>query len=160
MTTYSIVSLLSQAIPIRVGIDTYAKVDLVDVQLVRQLGLKQCRNQDLLILQAVNQQNLATYGAYNLYLELTDSYGVRRTTLRPYIAIDRDPEDSQILLRMPALNELKILVDCERYQWQYKLGKSNVRIDSYKRFQKRIQGASVYALIKVNHLLRPLTDRS
>jgi hypothetical protein len=40
MTTYSIVSPLSQAIPIRVGINTYAEVDLVDVQLVRQLGLK------------------------------------------------------------------------------------------------------------------------
>jgi hypothetical protein len=115
MTTYSIVSPLSQAIPIRVGINTYAKVDLVDVQLVRQLGLKQCRNKDLPILQAVNQQNLATYGAYNLRLELTDSYGVRRTTLRPYIAIDQDLGDLQVLLRMPALNKLKILVDCKRY---------------------------------------------
>jgi hypothetical protein len=115
MTTHGIVSPLLQAIPIRVGIDTHAEVDLVDVQLVRQLGLKQCRNQDLPILQAVNQQNLATYGAYNLCLELTDSYGVRRTTLRLYIAIDQDPEDSQILLRMPALNKLKILVDYKRY---------------------------------------------
>jgi hypothetical protein len=140
--------------------DTHAEVDLVDVQLVRQLGLKQCRNRDLPILRAVNQQNLHTYGAYNLRLELTDSYGVRRSILRPYIAIDRDPEDSQILLGMPALNELKILVDCEQYQWQYKLGKSDVRIDSYKRFQKRIRSASVYALIEVNHLLRPLTDLS
>ena len=160
MTTHGIVSPLSQAIPIRIGIDTHAEVDLVDVQLVRQLGLKQCRNQDLLILRAVNQQNLCTYGAYNLRLELTDDYGIRRTTLRPYIAIDRDPGDSQILLGMPALNDLKILVDCEKHQWQYKIGKTDVRIDSYKRFQKRIQGASVYALIEVNHLLRPLTDRS
>jgi hypothetical protein len=87
----------------------------VDVQLVRQLGLKQCRNKDLPILRAVNQQNLATYGAYNLCLELTDSYRVRRTTLRLYIAINRDLGDSQVLLRMPALNELKILIDCEQY---------------------------------------------
>jgi hypothetical protein len=87
----------------------------VDVQLVRQLGLKQCRNKDLPILQAVNQQDLATYGAYNLRLELTDSYGVRRTTLRLYITIDRDLGDLQILLRMPALNKLKILIDCEQY---------------------------------------------
>jgi hypothetical protein len=115
MTTHGIVSPLSQAIPIRVGINTYTKVDLVDVQLVRQLGLKQCRNKDLPILRAVNQQDLATYGAYNLRLELTDSYGVRRTTLRLYITIDRDLEDLQILLRIPALNKLKILVDCERY---------------------------------------------
>jgi hypothetical protein len=157
MTTHGIVSPLSQAIPIRVGINTHAEVDLVDVQLVRQLGLKPCRNKDLPILRAVNQQNLYTYGAYNLRLELTDSYGVRRTTLRPYIAIDRDLEDSQILLGMPALNELKILVDCEQYQWQYKLDKSDVRINSYKRFRKWTKNANVYALIKVNQLIRELS---
>ena len=87
----------------------------MDIQLVRQLGLKQCQNKNLPILQAVDQQDLPTHGVYNLCLELTDSYGVRRTTLRPYIAIDRDLGDSQVLLGMPALTELKILVDCEAY---------------------------------------------
>ena len=106
MATHGIVLPLLQALPIRIGIDTHAKVDLVDVQLVRQLGLKQCRNTDLPILRAANRQNLRAYGAYNLRLELTDSYGVRRTTLRPYIAINRDLGDSQILLGMPALNKL------------------------------------------------------
>src|SRR5271155_4862828 len=126
-TTNGVVSPLSHAIPILVGIDTHAEVDLVDIKLVRQLGLKPCRNQNLPILRAINQQNLPTYGAYNLHLELTDAYGSRRTTLRPYLAIDRDPDDSQILLGMTALNELKILIDCEDCQWQYKLDKSNIR---------------------------------
>jgi hypothetical protein len=58
---------------------------------------------------------------------------------------------------MPALNELKILVDCEAYQWQYKLDKSDIRIDSYKRFQKWTRNANVYALIEVNHLIRKLS---
>ncbi len=129
----------------------------MDIQLVRQLGLKQCRNKNLPILQAVNQQNLPTYGAYYLRLELTDSYGVRQTTRRPYIAIDRDLGDSQVLLGMPALTELKILVDCEAYQWQYKLDKTDIRIDSYKRFQKWTRNANVYALIEVNHLIRKLS---
>jgi hypothetical protein len=96
-----------------VGIDIHIEVDLVNIKLVRQLGLKQCRNQDLPILQAVNQQDLPTYRVYNLRLELTDSYGVRRTTLRLYIAINQDLGDSQILLRMPTLNKLKILIDCK-----------------------------------------------
>src|SRR6266536_3247566 len=153
MTTHGVVSPLSQAIPIQVGIDTHVEVDLVDIQLVRQLCLKPCQNQELPILRAVNQQNLHTYGAYNLQLELTDHYGVRRTTLRPYIAIDQDVGDSQILLGMTALTELKILVDCESYQWQYKFDKTDVRVESYKRFQKRIKGTKVYALIEVNHLI-------
>ena len=60
LTTYSIASQLSQAIPIAVGIGTHAEVDLVDIKLVQQLGLKPCRNTNLPILQAVNQQNLHT----------------------------------------------------------------------------------------------------
>jgi hypothetical protein len=58
---------------------------------------------------------------------------------------------------MPALNELKILIDCEQYQWQYKLEKSDVRIDSYKRFRKWTKNTNVYALIKVNQLIRELS---
>ena len=113
LTTHGIVSPLSHAIPIKVGIDTHVEVDLVDIKLVQQLGLKPCRNRNLPILRAINQQNLHTYGAYNLRLELTDAYGIRRTTLQPYLAIDRDPNDSQVLLGMTALNELKVFIDCE-----------------------------------------------
>jgi len=136
-----------------VGIDTHAEVDLVDIKLIQQLGLKPCRNTNLPILRAVNQQNLRTYGAYNVRLELTDDYGVRRTTLRPYLAIDRDPGDSQILLGMTALTELKIQIDCHTYQWQYKLDKASIRIDTYQRFQKHTKGARIYALMEVNHLI-------
>ena len=115
LTTYGVVSPLSLAIPIKVGIDTHVEVDLVDIKLVRQLRLKPCRNQDLPILQAINQQNLSTYRAYNLRLELTDAYGVSKTTLQLYLAIDRDPNDSQLLLGITALNELKVFIDCESY---------------------------------------------
>ena len=146
--------------PVQVGIDTHAEVDLVDIRLVRQLGLKPCRNANLPILQAINQQELPTYGAYNLRLELTDMYGTRRTTLRPYLAVDRALEDSQVLLGMPALTELKIKIDCESYQWEYQVEKTSIRIDSYQRFQKRIRGAKVYALVEVNHLLRSESSQS
>ena len=130
-TTNGVVSPLSHDIPILVGIDTHAEVDLVDVNLVKQLGLKPCRNQNLPILRAINQQDLHTYGAYNLRLELTDSYGTRRTTLRPYLAVDRATGDSQVLLGMPALTELKILVDCESCEWQYKCEKANIQMVTY-----------------------------
>jgi transposase InsO family protein len=54
---------------------------------------------------------------------------------------------------MTALSELKLLVDCETSQWQYKLDKASIRIDTFRRFQKRAKGARVYALIEVNHLI-------
>ena len=76
LTTHRIVSPSSHAIPIQVGIDTHAEVDLVDIKLVQQLGLKPCQNRNLPILRAINQQNLTTYGACNLHLELTDAYGI------------------------------------------------------------------------------------
>ena len=82
-----------------------------------------------------------------------DAYGIRRTTLRPYLAIDRDPNDSQVLLGMIALNELKVFIDCKNHQWQYKLDKSNIRFESYQRFQKRVKTTNVYTLIEVNHLI-------
>ena len=153
LTTHGIVSPLSHTIPVKVGIDTHAEVDLVDIKLVQQLGLKPCRNRNLSILRAINQQNLHTYGAYNLRLELTDAYGIRRTTLRPYLAIDRDLDDSQVLLGMTALNELKVFIDCENSQWQYKLEKSDIRLESYQRFRKRAKNAIVYALVDINHLI-------
>ena len=104
-------------------------------------------------MRAINQQNLSTYRAYNLRLELTDAYGIHRTTLRPYLAIDRDPNDSQVLLGMTALNGLKVFIDCEKSQWQYKLERSDIRLKSYQRFRKRAKNAIVYALVDVNHLI-------
>ena len=77
-----------------VGIDTHAEVNLVDIQLVKQLKLKPCRNTNLPILRVINQQSLPTHGAFNLRLELTDRYGTRRTTLRLYLVVDRGLGDS------------------------------------------------------------------
>ena len=54
---------------------------------------------------------------------------------------------------MTALNELKIFIDCENSQWQYKLEKSDIRLESYQRFRKRAKNAIVYALVDVNHLI-------
>jgi hypothetical protein len=107
---------LLHTIPVEVGIDTYAEADLVDIQLVKQLKLKPCQNINLLILQAINQQSLLTHGAFNLRLELTDRYGTRRTTLRLYLVVDRGLGDSQILLGIPALTELKVLLDYDTSQ--------------------------------------------
>ena len=54
---------------------------------------------------------------------------------------------------MTALHELKVFIDCENGQWQYKLDKSDIRVESYRRFQKRARGAQIYALVDINHLI-------
>ena len=53
-TTNGVVSPLSHDIPILVGINTHVEVDLVDVNLVKQLSLKLYQNQNLPILHAIN----------------------------------------------------------------------------------------------------------
>ena len=54
---------------------------------------------------------------------------------------------------MLALSELKLLVDCETSQWQYKLDKASIRIDTAQRFKKRTKGAWIYTLVEVNYLI-------
>jgi hypothetical protein len=104
------------------------------------------------ILRAVNRQNLSTY---NVRLELTDSNGIRRETLRPYLAIGRDKDDTQILLGMPTLEKMKIKIDCEKHELQYKLSKNDIRVISEKKFRKHFGNARVYALVQVNSLINP-----
>ena len=54
---------------------------------------------------------------------------------------------------MTALKEQKILIDCHTDQWQYKLDKTSIRINTAQRFKKRTKGARIYALVEVNHLI-------
>jgi hypothetical protein len=61
---------------------------------------------------------------------------------------------------MTALTELRILIDCQTYQWQYKLDKTSIRIDSFHRFRKKAKGAMIYALIEVNHLISSAESNS
>ena len=86
-------------------------------------------------------------------------YGTHRIMLRPYLVVDRTVGNSQVLLGILALNKLKILVNCELYQWEYKVKKTYIRVDSYRWFQKRTSGTRVYALVKVNYLLRSISDQ-
>jgi hypothetical protein len=86
-------------------------------------------------------------------LELTDVYRISKTTLQPYLAIDCNSNDSQLLLGITALNELKVSIDCENHQWQYKLDKSNIWLEFYQRFQKQVKTSNVYTLVEINYLI-------
>jgi hypothetical protein len=141
------------ALPVEIALDTCAEVDLISIDLVKQLRLKPCENKNLPILQAVNQQELPHYGAYNVRLELVDSHGARRVTYRPYLAIDRDPKDTQILLGMPGLSDMKIAIDCELRKWYYKITKADIKLDKHSKFSKHARGVKAYALVEINQLI-------
>ena len=54
---------------------------------------------------------------------------------------------------MPTLAEQKILIDYKAGQWQYKLDKASIKVNTLQRFRKKAKGARIYALIEVNHLI-------
>ena len=74
---------------IGIGFDTQAEVDLVSIDLVRKLCLKNTvhRHQDSVNLVAANQLAIQTYGTYTLRLELADRHGKIAATLRTYVAV-------------------------------------------------------------------------
>ena len=55
---------------------------------------------------------------------------------------------------MLALTELKVLLDCDTGQWEYKVDKTSIQVEPYHQFQRKTKEAKVYALVEVNHLLR------
>jgi hypothetical protein len=58
-----------------------------------------------------------------------------------------------LLLGITALNELKVFIDCENCQWQYKLDKSNIQFELHQQFRKRARNANIYALVEINYLI-------
>ena len=103
---------------IRVGFVTQAEVDLVSIDLVWKLSLKNTahRHQDSINLVAANQLAIQTYGTYTLCLELSDRHGKVSTTLRTYVAVKRMPDEPEVLLGMPGLAHSQIIIDAARQQ--------------------------------------------
>ena len=107
--------------PTSVGFDIQAEVDLVSIDLVRKLSLKNTahRHQDSINLVAANQLAIQTYGTYTLRLELADHHGKIATTLRTYVAVKRMPDEPEVLLGMPGLAHSQIIIDTAHQQWEY-----------------------------------------
>ena len=56
---------------------------------------------------------------------------------------------------MPALEKMKIKIDCEKHEWQYKLSKNDIQVISKKKFRKHFGKAGVYALVQTNSQISP-----
>src|SRR5437667_11045384 len=87
-------------------------VDLVSISLVKSFGLKPCaciKHQHVVPqLEGVGQTSPKTYGFYHLKALITDRFNRSFSFVRPFLAVDRGPRDSQVLLGRPALKDFKI----------------------------------------------------
>ena len=98
-------------------------------------------------------------GAYWIRYTLTDHRGVVRQFRRPFLAIDRKPDDSPLLIGMPGLKHMGVSISLgEQETWQYQLrrpGKTAVKVEGRKRFNRRLRTQpKVYILMPHNHLIR------
>ena len=108
---------------IPVGLDTYSMVDLVSISFVQSLGMTPCskpKHQHVAPpLEGVGRSHPKTYGFYHLRMTITDRYNRSFDFVRPFLAVDRNPEDSQVLLGRPALKDFKINICNGDDSWEF-----------------------------------------
>ena len=109
---------------IPVGLDSYSMVDLVSISFVRSLGLEPCRKHQHTApsLEGVGETHPKTYGFFHLRMTLIDRFNRSFDCIRPFLAVDRDARDSQVLLGRPALKDFGIIIqnDEEEDSWEFK----------------------------------------
>ena len=99
-------------------------VDLVSISFVKSFGLTPCtklKHQHVVpTIEGIGETRPQTYGFYHLRLSLTDRYNRVFDTIRPFLAVDRNPRDSQVLLGRPALKDFKINICNGEDAWNFK----------------------------------------
>jgi len=108
---------------IPVGLDSYSMVDLVSISFVEALGLSPCTRKKhrhvVPNLEGVGETSPATYGIYHLRLRIVDRWNHPLEFIRPFIAVDRNAQDSQVLLGRPALKDFKINICNSVDSWEF-----------------------------------------
>jgi Reverse transcriptase (RNA-dependent DNA polymerase) len=98
-------------------------VDLVSISFVKSLDLSPCTKEkhrhiepDL---EGVGETHPKTYGFYHLKLCIRDRWNQPFQFIRPFLAVDRDIRDSQVLLGRPALKDFKINICNGIDAWEF-----------------------------------------
>ena len=133
---------------VEIALDTCAEIDTIDVKFARQRGLKPyIKDYPRLWQSAGNVQHQAK-GAYWATWRMVDDRGVTRTYRRPFLAVDKGPEDAPLLLGERTLGEIGVHISLRAReaggnQWQFHLANDDdiqrlVKVESAKAFRKRL----------------------
>jgi len=113
----------SQSLRIPVGLDSYSMVDLVSISFVKSLGLSPCTKSKhrhvIPILEGVGETYPQTYGFFHLQLKIVDRFNHSFDFIRPFLAVDHNSNDSQVLLGRPALKDFKINICNSADTWEF-----------------------------------------
>ena len=134
-------------------------VDLVSISFVKSLGLSPCtrpKHQHVEpALEGVGQIQPKTYGFYHLRLRITDRWNQSLEFIRPFLAVDRNARDSQVLLGRPTLKDFKINICNGIDSWEFER-KPKVTVVSPCKFAQEISSTS--RVFAVRTVFRPCED--
>ena len=103
-------------------------VDPVSISFVRSLNLSPCKKRKhqhvVPVLEGVGETRPKTYGFYHLRLTITDRFNRCFTFIHPFLAVDRNPSDSQVLLGRPALKDFQINIYNSDDSWEFEFQRS------------------------------------
>ena len=133
-------------------------VDLVSFSFVQSLGIMPCDKKKYQheepIVEGIGRKKAKTYSFYHLKLCMMDRRNRSVQCIRPFLAVDRGPRDSQVLLGRPALKDLKVSIDNSSDSWEVKNSPRIKRMSSTQFDREILTGAQVF---EVRTVYRPIS---
>jgi hypothetical protein len=154
---------LGQTYEVLVDLDTGAQVSCISEQWAREKDLKPYTRRYPELIAGIGSLRSLAKGAYWVRYTLQDSNGAVREHYKPFLAVEREPDEAPLLIGNPDLQKtgVDILLRPGGVKWQYALQQSKkpfVKVEGKKRFQKRLRKyPRVYALIAINPLIQSST---
>ena len=148
-----------QVYEILVDMDTGAQVSCVSKEWAQAHELKPYTRRYPELLGGVGNTEIVPKGAYWVRFTLQDSAGVIREFYRPFLAVDRAPDEAPLLISKVELEQIGIhihLLPDEGCDWRFSLNRDKpfVKEENATRFRKRLlKNPKVYALVPINHLI-------
>jgi len=156
LETSGVVHTNKRSSPALFGLDSFAEMDFVSIDFVHSLQLEPCRqrshNHHVPLIEAAGRTSVKVLGVYHLHCSITDRWGRQFDFTRPFVAIDRDPKDTPILLGRPALKDYQIVIFNSSSSWEFER-KKKVKTVSSSRFQQLLQNSS-YPIYEIRSCFR------
>ena len=123
-------------------------IDLISISFVKSLGLSPCNKEKHqhkeLAVEGIGRMEAKTHGFYHLKLYMTDRWNRSIQFIRPFLAVDRSPRDSQILLGRPTLKEFRISINNLTDSWEIENLPRVTKVSSSRFDREILDGAQVF----------------
>jgi hypothetical protein len=98
------------------------------------------------IVEGIGRKKAKTYSFYHLKLYMMDRRNRPVQCIRPFLAVDRGPRDSQVLLGRPALKDLKVSIDNLSDSWEIKDSPRIKKVSSTQLNRDILSGTQVFEI--------------